>query len=264
MSFREAEITDAVLHGIPDILRDTLTEVVYATNQHQIYDNMDADPLISPLPEPDRPTCRKTLLRTCLPMRSNTGALRATIGQFCHMNQRQGPIRTDAVKEVFGSVQRFGGVCNALANADSAADLTDVEVLLHDLINDGPEGTRLARQRFSLDGKPLSRHQMWSYPVNDQDNPFAEFGDRRNEAVNLLGLGFQHPTDELVRWAHTLPDPVGAHQPTAWDSGADPSSVYWRPGGRTRRLDRAEDGLIEVVHTTISGTNLAAPIKALL
>ena len=264
MSFQEAEIADATLHGITQILHDALTEVAYTPDPHQIYKNMDTDTLIDPLPRIGRPACRKTLLLNCMPHQADAVDLRRAAGSFCHSNQRQGPVYPKAKAMVFGSVQRFTGVLNSLADADSTADLADLEVLLHDLITDGPATTRLDRQHLALGGKALSRHQMWSYPAGDPNQPFVEFGDRRGEAVNLLGLGFQRPTDELVRWAHTLPDSSGAHQPTAWDSGADPSSVYWRPGGRTRRLDRAEDGLIEVVHETITGTDLVAAIEPLL
>lgn len=83
----------------------------------------------------------------------------------------------------------------------------------------------------------------------------------------MLGLGcFAHddPPEELVRWAHALPESIRAHRPTAWDAGASRGNVYWRPGGRTWQLDRDAEGVPEVVHHPIRGADLIVPMEILL
>ena len=45
-----------------------------------------------------------------------------------------------------------------------------------------------------------------------------------------------------------------------WDADC---SAWWRPGGRTYRLDRDEYGLREVVHDRIRGEHLVASIDTL-
>ena len=264
MSFHVAESADPILRGLPVILRGALTEIDYTPDQHQIYANMDSDPFITPRAEVDKPTCRADLLHHCVPHQSDLMGMRTAVNRFCYANQRQGPIRLTETKSAYGRVQRFDGVLNSLARSDSAADLADIEALLRDLISDGPALTRLDRQRVALNSTPLSQYQIWSYPAGDSDAPYAEIGDDRTEAVNLLGLGFFTDTDELVRWAHELPEPMRAHLPTAWDSAAESGSVYWRPGGRTYRLDRDEFGVVEVVHPLVFGRHLVSAIEPLL
>ena len=53
---------------------------------------------------------------------------------------------------------------------------------------------------------------------------------------------------------------TNAHRPTAWDAGC---FAFWRPGGRTYRLDREEYGLREVVHDRIRGEHLVASIDTI-
>jgi hypothetical protein len=102
---------------------------------------------------------------------------------------------------------------------------------------------------------------MWSFPVADPVNPLVEVGPTRQEAVNILGLGYIDPTDEVVSFAHQLPAGTEAHRPTAWDAGC---FNCWRIGGHTYRLDRDEHGLLEVVHDRIRGEHLVTSIDTLL
>lgn len=271
MSFRDAEATDASLNGLAALLRAALEEPGYRRNQHQIYDNMDSDPRIGPLTEAGRPAGRIELLRQVNNHRADPSAMRDEVVLFCRTNLQQGPGFPNTETTTFGRVQRFVSLVNAIVDPSRGMNLKNAKALLDDDIRGAAPAARLERQRTELTGYTLSRYQMWSYPVGDPGNPFAEIGSARTDAVNVLGLGYfayDAPDDELVRWAHTVPksdDPKkpAACQPTAWDAGADKGNVHWRPGGRTYRLDRDDYGVPEVVHDAIKGENLVVAIEAL-
>jgi hypothetical protein len=156
---------------------------------------------------------------------------------------------------------------NAVADPTSGLSLRNAEALVRDVVGGASDSARkLAKQRTDLAEKVLSRYQMWCYPAADARNPFREIGTTRADAVKMLGLGYyayNEPAAEIVRWAHALPDSIRAHQPTAWDAGADKGNVHWRPGGSTYQLDRDDFGLPEVVHDPVTGENLVAPIETL-
>ena len=231
MSFRDAEASDARLGGMAALLRAALAEASYVRNPHQIYDNMDTDPVIEVLPGTGKPAGRVELLNEVAAHRDDQARMRAETVLFCRAHQQEGPIFPTATNTTFGRVSGFRPLVNAIAHPSSGLSLGRAEALLHDLIHDAPPTTRLDRQRAALAGKTLGRYQMWCYPAGDARNPFAEIGGNRSEAVNVLGLGgyaYNAPDDELVRWAHTLPNTIAAHLPTAWDAG---DCVYWRPGG---------------------------------
>jgi hypothetical protein len=265
MSFLDAEKADPSLGGVPAMLRTALTEAGYTRNQHQIYDNMDLDPLIGHLPEAGKPACRTELLKIAAGFRIDATGMRNAAVDFCREHQQEGPSFPEAHNSGFGRVAGFRSLVNVIAASDRSLSLRAAEALLHDVIHDAPVATRLQRQQSALAGRTLARFQMWCYPAGDQGNPFAEIGNTRDEAVNVLGLGYyayNAPGDELVRWAHRLPGELDAHRPTAWDAGASSAAcVYWRPGGRTYRLDRDACGLDEVVHPPIKGESLTAAIN---
>ncbi len=264
MPFEDAEATDARLDGVPALLREAVAKADYRRNPHQIFDNMDSDPQIGDLPEADKPASRIELLEVAAVHRADQAEMRDEAVLYCRSHQQEGPPYPDAANITFGRVNRFRSLVNAIADSDSALGVHRAEALLRDVIHDAPPATRLERQRSSLAGRILGSRQMWCYPAGDAANPFAEIGNSRIEAVNVLGLGwyaYDAPDDELVRWAHMLPDAIGAYLPTAWDAD---DSVYWRPGGRTYRLDRDDYGVPEVVHNPVAGDNLTAPIYPIL
>ena len=271
MSFREAEATDASLSGLAALLHTALEKPGYRRNPHQIYDNMDADPLIGPLPEPGKPASRIELLRQLSRHRANPSVIPDEVVLFCRAKPQQGPGLPNAETTTFGHVHRFDALVNAVVDPSRGMTLKKAKALLEDDIRAPAPANRLERQRTELADYTLGRHQMWSCPVGDPRNPFAEIGSTRADSVNVLGLGyFAHDArnEKLVRWAHTVPksntpNKPAACRPTAWDAGADNGSVHWRPGGRTYRLDRDEYGLPEVVHDPIKGENLVVAIEAL-
>jgi hypothetical protein len=267
MSFRDAEASDATLNGITTVLRAALEQPGYGRNPHQVYDNMDSDPLIGALPEPGRPVSRMELLRHVSNHRASPSAIPQEVVAFCRQHLQEGPESTNRGPGVLGRVQRLSSLADAIADPASGLSRRNAEALLRDLVADVVDpSAKLARQKFDLGGKPLSRYQMWCYPPADDREPFREIGPSRREAVNILGLGcfaYDDPTAELVQWVHALPRRVRAHLPTAWDAGASPGNVHWRPGGRAYQLEQDDYGVPEVVHDPIHGDDLMTPIEVL-
>lgn len=270
MSFREAEDSDATLQGIADVLRAALAEADYGRNPHQVYDNMDVDPLIYTLSAEGNPASRLDLLLHIRALQDTPTSIPSEVVSFCRQHLRRGPQLEDSGGRSFGRVQSLDSLVNALVDpiANPSTELTrgDAEILVWDLmaITAGTD-IKLEKQKATLGGKQLSKYQMWCYQPEDAQEPFREIGESRGQAVNVLGLGFAYdePEMELVRWAHALPVELRAHQPTAWDAGATKGNVHWRPGGRTYQLETNEYGVPEVVHPPIQGKHLIAPIEAL-
>ena len=262
MSFQEAETVEASVAGLGNLLRDSLREPGYARNVDQIYDNMDTDPLIGATSEVGQPASRVELLLHIAPHRLDQPRLKLEAELFCRDHLQEGPQFPDAAGTTFARVCKFEAVVNGIADSDSVTALDDARALLRDAVDAPTSPTRLDRQRADLGDKNLSLFQMWSFPVADPANPLAEIGPARQEAVNILGLGYIAPAEEIVGFAHRLPAGTEAHRPTAWDAGCFASSC-WRTGGRTYRLDHDEYGLREVVHNRIKGEHLVASIDTL-
>ena len=271
MSFQRAEISDPSLKGISDALQAALVEPAYTRNPHQIYDNMDSDLLIGPLPQAGMPASRIELLRQVSPHRADPSKMPDEVTRFCRANLQQGPGWPGSDRTIFGHVHGFESLVHTLTSPAVSLSLRNSRALLDDVVRGGKPTTRLERQRIELAEFHLSRYQMWSFPVGNSADPFREIGVGRGDAVNALGLGYyakKAPDMALVRWAHQLPSGQDrtaptARRPTAWDAGSDKGNAYWRPGGMTWRLDRDEVGVSEVVHDPIQGKNLVAAIEVL-
>ena len=267
MSFPAAEATEPALAGLSPILRDAHEVSSYLPNPHQVYDNMDTDPLIAAHPTHGKPASRLELLQRVSVHGTNIGTIKNEVVSFCRSHLQEGPLDAAAANATLGRLHRKAALAHQIADPASPTGLADARAKIDELIDFmGTPPARLALQRAELAGRVLSRFQMWVYPAADPADPFQEIGTTRAEGVNVLGLGHFHdhePTAELVRWAHTLPDPITAHQPSAWDAGAAMDNVYWRPGGHSWRLDQTGPGLPELVHDPISGDHLAAPIEPL-
>lgn len=261
MSFHQAEIADSSIAGVANVLLDSLREHTYIRNVNQIYENMDADPLIGDTIGINQPACRVELMVRVAPHVADLPLVRAETELFCRDHLQEGPEIPDVADTTFGRVCTFESLVRAIADPSNPAGLDDARALLRDAIDAPPSPMRLPRQRADLVGKNLSRFQMWSFPAADPANPFAEIGPVRQEAVDILGLGYISPLEEVVSLAHRLPAETGAHRPTAWDAGC---FNCWRIGGRTYRLDRDEYGLLEVVHDPIKGEHLVTSIDTLL
>jgi hypothetical protein len=260
MSFQSAEAAEPSVAGIAPLLRDSLHELTYPPNTNQIYDNMDTDPLIGVTVEAGKPACRVELLKRVVPHVLDLSSMRAETELFCREHLQEGPLFPDIANTTLGRVTTFEAIVKAIADEDSPAGLEDARALLRDAIDAPLSATRLARQRADLADKNLSRFQMWSFPAADPSAPLAEIGPARQEALNILGLGYIGPHEEVVAFAHRLPAGLSAYRPTAWDAGC---FVWWRIGGRTYRLDLDEYGLREVVHERIRGEHLVASIDTL-
>lgn len=117
------------------------------------------------------------------------------------------------------------------------------------------------QQRTLLAGRNLSRYNMWSfYQSAHPDSPFTNVARTYDELKRRLGLGLMTDENaEAIHWAHRLEPAQTAHRTTALDAA---DYAFYRPGGRTQPLDGANDGLPEVVHAPVDGSQLAEPITA--
>jgi hypothetical protein len=102
---------------------------------------------------------------------------------------------------------------------------------------------------------------MWSfYQSAHPDFPFSNVTRTYDELKRRLGLGLMADANaEAVYWAHRLQSGQTAHRTTALDAA---DYAFYRPGGRTQPLDGANDGLPEVVHVPVDGSQLVEPITA--
>jgi len=198
MSFPEAEAAEASVVGLANHLRDSLREPDYVRNVDQVYDNMDTDPLIGTIAQDGQPASRLELLLSIAPYRLDEPRMRDETALFCRGHLRVGPELPDASNTTFGRVCTFQSLTNAIADPGSPSSLDDARALLRDAIDAPPSPRRLTRQRSDLGGKNLSRYQMWSFPAADPANPLAEIGPARQEALNILGLGYIGPADEVI------------------------------------------------------------------
>lgn len=117
----------------------------------------------------------------------------------------------------------------------------------------------LSQQRLLLADRRLRQYMMWSFHQEEfLDAPFSGVDTTCTELRRRLGLGqFVASAAKVLYWAHRLRPNQIAHRPTAFDAADNP---YFRPGGRTRPLDGAGDGMPEVVHDPVSGDQLVEPI----
>jgi len=115
------------------------------------------------------------------------------------------------------------------------------------------------QQQRLLAGRHLSRYNMWSfYQPAHPDSPFSNVTRTYDELKRRLGLGLMADANgEAVYWAHRLESGQTAHRTTALDAA---DYAFYRPGGRTQPLDGANDGLPEVVHVPVDGSQLVEPI----
>ncbi len=120
---------------------------------------------------------------------------------------------------------------------------------------------RVDQQQRLLAGRNLSRYNMWSfYQSAHPDSPFSDVTRTYDELKRRLGLGLMADANtEAVYWAHRLESGQTAHRSTALDAA---DYAFYRPGGRTQPLDGADDGLPEVVHVPVDGSQLVEPITS--
>jgi hypothetical protein len=119
----------------------------------------------------------------------------------------------------------------------------------------------MEQQKVLLAGRNLSKYNMWSfYQTAHPDLPFTSVTRTYDELKRRLGLGLMSdPNAEAMYWAHRLESEQTAHSTTAFDAADYP---FYRPGGRTRPLDGASDGLPEAIHVPVDGAQLAESITA--
>ncbi len=118
---------------------------------------------------------------------------------------------------------------------------------------------RVDQQQKLLAGRNLSRYNMWSfYQTAHPDSPFSNVTRTYDELKRRLGLGLMADANaEAVCWAHRLESGQTARRATALDAA---DYAFYHPGGRTQPLDGASDGLPEVVHVPVDGSQLVEPI----
>ncbi|MBM4034952.1 MAG: hypothetical protein FJ291_24680 [Planctomycetes bacterium] len=252
-------------------LRKCLRRTDFPADPDRVFNNMDSDSLVPDLPEPGKPASRLALLdelrkKSPLP---TTVEDKGAVKDFCRAHKQEGPKDTAAAGSVLGRVWPFGKLDALFKQKGKVANLR-LSSGLRDLI----KNPSLRQQQEKLAGTPLGDQLMWSfYDPTDEHDPFRSFGGGSDTMVDRLGLGKDwNVRHDLVKWGHRLPAGIAAHTATAWDGGAE--NPYWYPGGRTLPLSADgggtrdpsighSDGLPEVVHDPVTGSQLAVPIAFL-
>jgi len=187
------------------------------------------------------------------------------VSKFCHDHKQEGNEDATAYGRVLGRVFPFAKLEKLYLRGKPAS--LRRRSRLRDLIG----RPALRKQKVELGSTELGYKLSWSfYDPNHPGDPFRSFDRGAANMIDRLGLGKElRDSEELVKWGHWLPTGAKAHTPTAWDGGAD--NPWWYPGGRTRPLsaDRGgthdpnigqDDGLPEVVHDPLTGSELAMPM----
>ncbi len=262
---RQADAGDLV-----EQMRESLRRTDFDADPDRVFNNMDSDALIPDVPSADRATSRLEMLddplMTALPATATGKEVKDAAVGFCRAHKQEGPDDPVAQGHVLGRVWPFAkldGLLKLKAKVRSLRMGSGLRVLV--------KNRNLAEQRAMLATAPLGEQLMWSfYHPTDRDNPFRSLGGGSDSMADRLGLGEDWSAKhDLVKWGHRLPLGMTAHTPTAWDGGAD--NPYWFPGGRTRPLSAdgggskdpaigPDDGLPEVVHDPVMGSQLAIPI----
>lgn len=184
--------------------------------------------------------------------------------EFCYHdeNARPGRDRTEANTATLGCLKSRNAVIEALDHSPVATALPgSTEAFLNQVLN----ATTLDQQRYLVSGKPITHpsRTVWGwFQPNQTGDPYHGIS-RNRDLVRRLGLSYSL-TEQLVTWAHMAPNGECPKWPTAIDAG--PNHLY-RPGGKTHPTTTIAtgqlDGLDEVVHSPLTGTNLAAEMRML-
>jgi len=220
--------------------------------QPQVYANFNDDQHVSQ-------EMRNRLVRSLESLDSYTKeAIESRVESFCWSgtNQRQGPESPGSRGATFGHVMETGKlrkVFTSTQSPTSAFTPKDQLRLFRDLI----DRDNLTQQRAAIGVFP--EYQMFGFfQLPHLHDPFAGVSTKASELRRRLGLGKVDPDEELLHFAYRLRDDQIAHIPTAADADLDP---YFRPGGYTKPLWGDDDGLPEVVHTPIDGSQLQRRIE---
>jgi len=254
------DVLDRWQQGGRDADRLAGTEVLdRLTRAHsQVFHNLDSDPEVTD----DQ---REQLLDQLV--RDQPATPRAALDRFCEFcrqpdNQLRGAPEPAAQSAVLGHVksrtawQRYiEGSHGSSARGFATRRRRSAAMTVDDLLRLGVD-----QQQILLAGRNLSRYSMWSfYQPAHPDSPFSNVTRTYDELKRRLGLGLMADANaEAVYWAHRLESAQTAHRPTALDAA---DYAFYRPGGRTRPLDGATDGLPEVVHVPVDGSQLVEPIS---
>jgi len=250
-------------------MRESLRREWFKADPDRIYKNLDCDPLIPNTPAPSgKPVSRLELLDELL----GSGpppkpGLHGALNRFCHAHKKEGPEDPEARDRALGRAWRFEKLNGQFVH-DTELDWEEHGVSLEEIIRTYDLGQQRERLREVLLAGPCT--VMWSfYDGADPADPFHSFSGERAELVDRLGMGEdESPAHVVVKWGHRLPDGVKPFIPTAWDGGVN--RPYWHPGGKTWPLSANNggtgrftdnDGLPEVVHDPITGSELAIPIR---
>lgn len=224
----------------------------FAARHSQVRDNLDDD---RQLLQADREALLKQIILVDV---TNAELVEGKVLGYCRSHQCAGRMNATAQKAALGHVEErrktektFESTVFAktpLVRQNRTAVLFVEKLLAEDV----------TQQRSLLNGCLLSGWLMWGfYQPRRLDAPFQGVSKNRSELVRRLGLGRADPDEELLLWEHRLEAHQTAHRPTAFDAEA---YDYFRPGGKTQPL-AGTDGLHEVVHVPVAGSQLAAPIE---
>lgn len=222
--------------------------------------NLDTDPNISD-------TLRENFLNELL-ISKDTGVPSDTAIDFCRRHQRLGPGNGNAKNSILGRAVPRKSFLDVLGSAHdqntySGTTSGNAAVILYSVL----KASSLDAQKSILTStQPMSRWQMFSfYQPSHPDDPFQDVSKNASDLQDRLGLG-EDPNPDLLFWSHRLEAHQDATIPTAFDADMN---EFFRPGGRTYPLSAAlqiarngqHNGLDEVVHSTITASQLASPIE---
>ena len=225
----------------------------------QVFQNLDSDPEVT---DDQREQLLDHLLRD---QPTTPQAARDRLCEFCRQGDHQlsGASEPAAQSAVLGHVksrtawQRYVESSHgSSARGFATRRRRSAAMTVDDLLRLGVD-----QQQRLLAGRTLSRFNMWSFYQSAHPNsPFRNVTRTYDELKRRLGLGLMADANaEAVYWAHRLASGQTAHRTTALDAA---DYAFYRPGGRTQPLDGANDGLPEVVHVPVDGSQLVEPITA--
>jgi hypothetical protein len=227
--------------------------------------NLDRDPNISD-------ALRESLLDqwASLPIPPTGSKATDEFVKFCRNNKLAGPVDSVAQGASLGRVTDEDSITRNITSCGNpkAFAAPNPPSQASEQVHVGISVGAVSRQPPTVQKcVPLSMTPiMWAfYDPSDArscSEPFCNIGKNAAVLRDRLGLGHLSGKSPLVLFSYRLPQKprkVDPHVPTTFDAEIGP---YFFPGGRTRPLVSAPlCGMPEVVHSTVTGASLSAPIE---
>lgn len=221
----------------------------------QVYQNLADDPEI---PE----EVFRRFFEHVLTMRIGTAV--EILQSFCFQrtNARSGRARLESEGATLGCLKSQSAVIEAIKRSPIGPALKGGE---HLLLSRALLTKVVDKQRKMLEIAPITipGRTVWGwFKPSHKNDPFNKV-PKNQDLVRRLGLHFP-PLEPLILWGHTAPGGECPKWPNAFDAA---ENCLYRPGGKTLPTSPhptdGNDGLDEVVHSGIIGTDLAVEMVKL-